>query len=73
MVTPVARREAVAHLWGHHGMSKRRACRVIDTDRMSVRYQSRRPPETELRARLRELAKERRRFGYRTNTSHQDS
>lgn len=46
-------------------MSERRACRVIDTDRKSVRYQSRRPPETELRARLRELANERRRFGYR--------
>lgn len=46
-------------------MSERRACRVIDADRKSVRYQSRRPPETELRARLRELANERRRFGYR--------
>lgn len=64
MVTPVAQREAVAHL-RDHGMSERRACRVIDADRKSVRYQSRRPPETELRTRLRELANERRRFGYR--------
>lgn len=46
-------------------MSERRACRVIDADRKSVRYQSRRPPEMALRARLRELANERRRFGYR--------
>ncbi len=30
-----------------------------------VRYRSRRPPDTELRARLRQLANERRRFGYR--------
>ena len=30
-----------------------------------VRYRSRRPPDTELRTRLRELANERRRFGYR--------
>ena len=45
-------------------LSERRACRVIDADRKSVRYQARRPPETELRARLRELANERRRFGY---------
>ena len=30
-----------------------------------VRYQSRRPPETELRGKLLELANERRRFGYR--------
>ena len=29
-----------------------------------IRYRSRRPPETALRARLRELANERRRFGY---------
>ena len=65
MVTPVAQREAVAHLRDFHGMSERRACRIIDADRKSVRYQSRRPPETELRARLRELANERRRFGYR--------
>jgi hypothetical protein len=30
-----------------------------------VRYRSCRPPDTELRGRLRELANERRRFGYR--------
>ncbi len=30
-----------------------------------IRYRSRRPPDVELRARLRELANERRRFGYR--------
>ena len=30
-----------------------------------IRYCSRRPPDTELRARLRELANQRRRFGYR--------
>jgi putative transposase len=30
-----------------------------------VRYRSRRPPDAELRARLRDLANERRRFGYR--------
>src|SRR5436309_12936560 len=30
-----------------------------------IRYRSRRPPDTELRARLHELASQRRRFGYR--------
>lgn len=30
-----------------------------------IRYRSQRPPDTELRGRLRELANERRRFGYR--------
>jgi len=38
---------------------------MIDADRKMVRYQSCRPPETELRSRLRDLANERRRFGYR--------
>jgi putative transposase len=38
---------------------------MIRVDRKMVRYRSRRAPDTELRARLRELAAERRRFGYR--------
>jgi putative transposase len=46
-------------------MSERRACKLIKADRQMVRYQSRRPPETALRERLRSLANERRRFGYR--------
>jgi len=46
-------------------MSERRACRTIQADRKTVRYRSRRPPDTELRGRLRELAGEQRRFGYR--------
>jgi len=46
-------------------MSERRACQVVDADRKTVRYRSRRPPEAALRARLRALANERRRFGYR--------
>ena len=46
-------------------MSERRACTVITADRKMVRYRSRRPADSELRARLRELANERRRFGYR--------
>ncbi|MEY9168877.1 hypothetical protein ACVII1_000206 [Bradyrhizobium elkanii] len=47
------------------GLSERRACLIVGADRKAVRYRSRRPPDTELRRRLRELANERRRFGYR--------
>ena len=47
------------------GLSERRACSIVGADRKMIRYRSRRPPDTELRARLRELANERRRFGYR--------
>ncbi|PRD40351.1 IS3 family transposase, partial [Phyllobacterium phragmitis] len=43
----------------------RRACQIISADRKMVRYRSCRPPEVELRLRLRDLANERRRFGYR--------
>ncbi len=65
MVRPAAKREAAACLKGQFQMSERRACAVIDADRKMVRYQSRRLPETELRTKLRALANERRRFGYR--------
>ena len=46
-------------------MSERRACRTLQADRKTVRYRSHRAPDEELRARLRELASEQRRFGYR--------
>src|SRR5262249_43841171 len=65
MVTPAVKREAVAHLQGAHGMSERRACKAIGCDRMMVRYRLRRPDDRVLRDRLRALARERRRFGYR--------
>ena len=65
MVGPAAKREAVAHLRSALEMSERRACTLVAADRTMIRYRSRRPPETELRARLRELANQRRRFGYR--------
>ena len=65
MVRPAAKREAVALLQSMFEMSERRACTVIAADRKMVRYRSRRPADAELRARLRELANQRRRFDYR--------
>jgi len=65
MVTPAARREAAAHLTESYEVSQRRACKVIAADRTAIRYLSRRPNDSAIRARLRELASERRRFGYR--------
>jgi putative transposase len=65
MVTPAARRQAVAHLCQKHQVSQRRACEVISVDRSSVRYRSVRPDDAIVRVRLRELAAVRRRFGYR--------
>jgi putative transposase len=65
MVTPAAKREAVVHLVTTYEMSERRACQTIQADRKMVRYRSRRPADDALRQRLRELAGEQRRFGYR--------
>lgn len=65
MVTPGARREAAAYLRLAHGMSERRAVRLIGADRSTIRYASTMPDDGPLRARLKALAHERRRFGYR--------
>jgi putative transposase len=65
MVTPAARREAAAHLRVAYEVSERRACLTLGADRASVRYRRRRPDDATVRARLRELAAIRRRFGYR--------
>jgi transposase InsO family protein len=65
MAGPPAKREGVAHLQAVLGLSERRACSIVNADRKMIRHRSHRPAETELRARLRTLANERRRFGYR--------
>jgi putative transposase len=51
-----------------HGLSERRACRLVGLGRSSCRYQESPSGNEELRARLLALAEERRRFGYRRRT-----
>lgn len=51
-----------------HGLSERRACGLVGMQRSSCRYAGRRLELSGLRERLRELAQERRRFGYRRLT-----
>jgi transposase InsO family protein len=65
MVTPAARREAVAQLRVVHEVSERRACSALGADRTPIRYRGSRPDDAAVRGRLRELAAVRRRFGYR--------
>jgi putative transposase len=65
VVTPAAHREAAAYLRLTYEMSERRACQVLGSDRTSVRYQATWPDDGALRERLKALANERRRFGYR--------
>ena len=64
-MTPAAKRDAVAHLEDLFEVSQRRACHVLGVDRTTVRYCSRRPGDEGIRERMRSLAAERRRFGYR--------
>jgi hypothetical protein len=61
----VARKAAVAQLVEQRGLSQVRACRLVGLNRSSMNYRPRRPDDSLLRQRLRELAAERRRFGYR--------
>jgi transposase InsO family protein len=65
MVTPAVKRQAVAHLLAAHEMSERRACHLVGADRTMIRYRGQRPDDAALRERMRVLAGERRRFGYR--------
>lgn len=46
-------------------MSQRRTCAVLGADRTMVRYVSRRSDDAKACERIRELASQRRRFGYR--------
>ncbi|PPQ13717.1 IS3 family transposase [Bradyrhizobium sp. AC87j1] len=65
MVGSAAKRAAVAHLQAVMSLSERRACSIVGADRKMIRYRASRPPDAVLRGRLRDLANERRRFGYR--------
>lgn len=65
MVTPDAKRDAVAHACAAHSVSQRRACLILQVDRSSARYQSIRPDDAGLREAMKKVAAERRRFGYR--------
>jgi len=48
-----------------HGISERRACSIIGADRSVMRYRHCRADDAAVRTRLKELAAERRRFGWR--------
>ncbi|RYF39018.1 MAG: IS3 family transposase, partial [Cytophagaceae bacterium] len=62
---PAAKREAIVHLQEEHGYSQRRACRLTKCNRKSARHTSARQDDAQLRGRLRELAYQRKRWGYR--------
>jgi putative transposase len=61
----VERYAAVEKLMADHGFSERRACRLIGVNRSAWQYESLRGKDDAVRERMREIATERRRFGYR--------
>ncbi len=65
-MTPVAKRAAAIWVRAQYRVSERRACALVGLDRATARYCARRRDnELPVRQRLRELAAERPRFGYR--------
>jgi putative transposase len=70
MVEPQAMRTAVDYLGEQHSATERRACRLVGIGRSTYRYRQRRNERREaLTARLKQLAIERQRFGYRRLTA----
>lgn len=65
MVSPRSRRDAVGVLMQDRGYGVTKACRLVGISRSLYRYRSRRGSPEAVVARLKELAAERRRYGYR--------
>lgn len=63
MVTPEARREAVAHAKQKFGLSERQACELMEISRSVLRYRPRPDRNAALREKLKTLAKKRSRWG----------
>lgn len=69
MVSPEEKRTAVVHLEQVHGASERRACGLVGQPRSTQRRRAQPVEDDGLRDRVRELAAERPRFGYRRITA----
>ncbi len=65
MVTPQAKKASSTWLMEKHKLSQRRACKLVGAQRATVRYKSRKKDETELTEKIKAIAYEKRRFGYR--------
>jgi putative transposase len=65
MVKPAMKKEIAGYLRTSHQLSQRRAASLVQSAPSVLRYQSKRPECEPVRARLKELAQQRPRFGYR--------
>ena len=65
MVTPEAKRMAVKHLQERFGQSRRRICGLVGLSTSTWHYKTKPNENPLIRQRLRDIAGERRRWGYR--------
>ncbi|WP_420796210.1 IS3 family transposase [Burkholderia gladioli] len=65
LARPALRRDVVAYVVSHYGLTMRRACRLLKQPRSVQYYRSVKDPRPELRSRMREIAYTRVRYGYR--------
>ena len=65
MVAPQAKKACVKLLVNELTISERHACMLVGANRTQVRYRSQKAPDEELRKKIKQLAMQHRRFGYR--------
>ncbi|MDX2253475.1 MAG: IS3 family transposase [Nitrospira sp.] len=63
LVAPKAKRAVAQWSTERFGLSERRVCRLLELDRNTLRYRSRRQDDAVLRTRIREIAEAKRRYG----------
>lgn len=65
MVTPQAKKSCSKWLVEEHGLSERKACMLVGIQRSTVRYRSKKTDESWLVDKIKTIAYEKKRFGYR--------
>lgn len=65
MVSLTERRQAVKYISNNYKISERKSCKIININRKSLRYKSKRKGDKELILRAHELSRKHRRYGYR--------
>ena len=65
MVTPQAKKACAQAVVKEHSFSERRACALVGTYRSLLRYSSKKPEERAIVNQIKEIAYEKKRFGYR--------
>lgn len=65
MVKPTAKKAVVKYSHTQYKISERRACRLFKLSRTGFRHKAKRSDDPNVIVRIKELAEQRRRFGYR--------